>query len=322
MIFESKTIDDILYSSIKSILKNGIYVQNSSKGPNFEISPSLIILKNPLARISLSKNRGKSFSPLGELLWYLNGNNELEFIKYYINKYIEFSDDGISLYGGYGPRIFGSSNYKNQFQNCFIKLSEKPDTKHAVIQILHSEDLFKVTNDLPCTNSVQFLIRDKKLNMYVNMRSNDVLYGLSHDIFCFTFLQEIMSRKLQIELGNYYHYTASLHLYEDKIEEANKYLNEGLQSSIIEMPIMPSENIDSNIKELLENEKKIRNGDYSFESRTIPQYWKDILRVLQAFNITKKSIPPEEKKALLLNINKRFSNDYYQRYIEEKILAL
>jgi len=45
------------------------------------------------------------------------------------------------------------------------------------------------------------------------MRSNDVILGLTNDIFNFTTLHEWVSIKTGIPLGSYSHFTSSLHLY-------------------------------------------------------------------------------------------------------------
>ena len=65
----------------------------------------------------------------------------------------------------------------------------------------------------PCTCTLQFLARGVKLDLIVYMRSNDVIKGLPHDIFCFTMLQEIAARRLSLEPGIYKHCVGSLHLY-------------------------------------------------------------------------------------------------------------
>src|SRR5918997_3528205 len=46
------------------------------------------------------------FSALGEFLWYLIKDNQLDFILPYISAYADDSDDGLTVHGGYGPRIF------------------------------------------------------------------------------------------------------------------------------------------------------------------------------------------------------------------------
>jgi len=47
------------------------------------------------------------------------------------------------------------------------------------------------------------LIRNKQLHMLTNMRSNDAFWGLPHNIFSFTMIQEILARTLSVELGTY-----------------------------------------------------------------------------------------------------------------------
>ena len=92
---------------------------------------------------------------------------------------------------------------------------------------------------MPCTCALQFLVRKGKLDLIVYMRSNDVIKGLTHDIFCFTMLQEIAARRLSVELGTYRHCVGSLHLYLSDGEIAQSFLREGWQSTKSAMPPMP-----------------------------------------------------------------------------------
>jgi hypothetical protein len=82
------------------------------------------------------------------------------------------------------------------------------------------------SKDVPCTISIQLLIRDRKLHMIVNMRSNDVVWGLPYDVFSFTCLQEAFLYMLQErgvpvdDLGSYHHHAGSLHIYDTHFELA------------------------------------------------------------------------------------------------------
>jgi thymidylate synthase len=62
----------------------------------------MLVLNNPRARLSRTESKGKLFSALGELFWYLSKENNLEFIEYYLPKYKVESEDGISVRSGYG----------------------------------------------------------------------------------------------------------------------------------------------------------------------------------------------------------------------------
>src|SRR5690606_23406544 len=148
---------------------------------------------------------------LGELAWYLAGSNSLEFIEYYIPAYEKSSDDKKTIHGAYGPRLVGKGE-KDQLKNVIKILKKKPSSRQAVIQLFDAADILEDHLDIPCTCTLQFLIRGGKLHMFTSMRSNDVFLGLPHDIFAFTIIQEIMARSLGCDLGDYKHFVCSLHL--------------------------------------------------------------------------------------------------------------
>jgi hypothetical protein len=79
---------------------------------------------------------------------------------------------------------------------------------------------------------LQFLIRRNRLHTLTTMRSNDAYIGLPHDIFCFSMLQEVLARTLGVALGQYSHFVGSLHLYDENRDEAQQYLDEGVQATI------------------------------------------------------------------------------------------
>lgn len=251
---------------------------------------------------------------------------QIRFIKYYIDKYDKYSDDNHTLYGSYGSRIYGSGKNKlNQFENLIKILSTKRKTRQAIIQILEPADLFTATKDLPCTISLQFLVRDNKLHMFTNMRSNDIFKGFAHDVFSFTMLQEIVARILDLELGTYNHFVSSFHLYEKDMKKATAYLNEGYQSTKHHMPTMPRHAIRESIKTLLNAEECIRiNSTCEFESLNLDKYWGDLIKLLQAYSIYKNrsenEIAINEEK--LQKVNDQLTFSFFSKYVVEKLLSL
>lgn len=123
--------------------------------------------------------------------------------------------DGGSLHGTYGPRIRG------QLRECVERLRKDPDTRQALMTIwdpLHDGGNF-TPKDLPCTIVLAFAIFDGRLEMSVTMRSNDVWWGLAHDIPMFTALQLTVADALRMPAGPYVHNAYSLHIYERDIAE-------------------------------------------------------------------------------------------------------
>src|SRR4051812_41418328 len=105
--------------------------------------------------------------------------------------------------------------WRNQFENVVALLRRKENSRQAVIQLFDGSDLAAAYKDIPCTCTLQFMIRDKRLNLTASMRSNDAFKGLPHDVFSFTMIQEIMTRTLGVELGDYTHFASSLHVYDE-----------------------------------------------------------------------------------------------------------
>ncbi|BCO29791.1 thymidylate synthase [Rhodoferax lithotrophicus] len=315
MFISAMTIDDLLQKTLRRVLKRGVSIE-SSKGNSREIIGVMLELKNPLARLSRSETKGKVFSGLGELLWYLSGKNDLDFIEYYLPEYRKSSDDGLTIYGGYGPRI-RCMHGQDQISNVLKILSKRGDSRKAVIQIFDAEDIAEHHNDIPCTCVLQFFRRNDQLHMVVYMRSNDAFWGLPHDIFAFTMLQEMIARKLNIGLGSYRHSVGSLHLYDKQIDDALQYLNEGWHSTdqYSAMPPMPLSDPWEYISTLLDVELEIRSGGVvGLNLIKLPPYWKDLTRLLKIFRLGKNGKAGDIKK--IYPIKRQMASDVFDIYID------
>ncbi|WP_297809593.1 thymidylate synthase [uncultured Methylophaga sp.] len=311
MEIQESTLDDLLNEVYRKLLQEGVEVE-ASKGKNIELNSVLLVLSNPLARLSRTETRSLLFSCLGELLWYLSGSNEVSFIEHYLPSYGELaSDDGVTVHGAYGPRLTNAKGCINQIYNIIELLRTKPSSRRAVIQLFDASDLASYHKDIPCTCTLQFLIRNKKLNLITYMRSNDAYIGLPHDIFSFTMLQEIVARALNVDLGVYRHFVGSLHLYDEKINKAQQLLEEGYQSTLIQMPEMPMQDVWDSIYWLIKIEEQCRNGnDIRHEVRESHPYWSDLARLLLVY-ANKKSKPYIEA------ITKDIEHDVYQVYVRK-----
>lgn len=315
MYISATTLDDLLRRVYEKLLKSNNHIL-PTKGPATELVGVLLNISNPRARLSRTEKKGTVFSCLGELLWYLAGTHRLSFISYYLPHYGEFSDDGKTVYGGYGPRMCGRDG-NHQINNIIELLKNKSDSRQAVIQLFAAQDIIEKHKDIPCTCTMQFMIRKGRLHMFTNMRSNDAFLGLPHDIFAFTMLQEIIARSLNVELGSYKHAVGSLHMYDKYRKDAQQYLDESWQARI-SMPPMPFGNPWPAIKKLLKAESSLRRGkELNVEALDLAPYWADLVRILQIFQFTSK--PETMGKAA--QIKKRMSSPIYNPYINKRHAA-
>ena len=308
---EGATLDDLLRDTLESVLQVGISIE-PTKGAAIDITGARLELTNPLARLSRSETRGRLFSCLGELCWYLGGTNSVDWIAYYISHYSECGENGY-VHGGYGPRLFGGVN-GNQIDYVISKLRAKPASRQAVIQIFDKADVQHQHLDIPCTCTLQFVVREQKLHLITYMRSNDVHLGLPHDVFAFTMIQELIARSVEVEVGTYIHMVGSLHLYEKNREASQRFLNEGWHSNVT-MPAMPLGDQWENIRNLLDVEKYLREGGDPFSARfSIDPYWADLERILAIYALEKT-----QRRSDVASLSDQFHSDIYTVFVKDRL---
>jgi thymidylate synthase len=131
-----------------------------------------------------------------------------------INDYYKLTILGHTEYVG-GSRW----NEFNQFDNIINILSDRLDSKRAVISIYMPYDTVNIRNDVPCALLYHFIVRNNKLNMFVAFRSHDLFAGYRTDYvlssFVLHFLAKILSvvKGINIVPGEISVYETSLHYY-------------------------------------------------------------------------------------------------------------
>jgi thymidylate synthase len=317
MYMKADTIDDLLRDVFDRIVKDGERVV-PSKGPTKELFGVVLELGRPLARVSRTEMKGRLYSALGELMWYLAGVNELDFIDYYIRDGYK-SDDGKTVWGAYGPRLFTMRDNINQITQVKRILSDekRAPSRKAVIQLFDAEDISRDHADVPCTCTLQFLRRTTGLDLFVSMRSNDAYRGLPHDVFTFTMLQEILARDLGVPLGRYKHAAGSLHLYEADENRVEEFMGEAWQD-VVEMPPMPEGDPWKAVEILKRIEQEIRNGnEVDISCLPLEGYWADLARLLLVYALTKVRAA-EENRGKVDKLASEMSSDFFRPYISDR----
>jgi thymidylate synthase len=149
---------------------------------------------------------------IGEMIWYLSGNDALKCIQNYTDSWDRMSDDGLVVNSNYGYCIKHKFDF-DQWEEVKKELQDNPKSRRAVIHIKSPYDDIN-SKDVNCTVCLQFFIRDEKLYLTTYMRSNDLWMGFPYDVFQFTCMQIRMAMELNIDIGTYTHIVGSLHLYE------------------------------------------------------------------------------------------------------------
>jgi thymidylate synthase len=282
IIIEGRYLDEILRKLYDELSKSTDTFQ-ASKGKGQDLLATKVVLKDPRARISATAARGRLISALAEFCWYMSGSADLDFIRFYLRDYPPKDATG-SIEEAYGPRLIGTGEFdrsRNQLARAIEKLQNSPDSRRAIISLLEPSDLDPGKAEAPCTVALHCIRRRERLHMVAMMRSNDAYTGFTHDVFCFTMIQEIIARSLGVRVGEYHHFATSLHLYENDAGKVSSYLEEGFQNPKFAMPKMPSGCQLENLNAFLAVERAIRAGQITLASEvTLPTYWRDLALVL------------------------------------------
>ena len=203
-----------------------------------EIVGHQITVLSPRARIVCSKIRRFNIGhAIAQLIWMVSGSSDGKMIGFYHRFGLQFCEADFHIPAALGARIF-ASDVGDQLEHVVNRLSHDPSSRRAVVQIFRPEDVAHNRRDVPCFLSVQFLVRDGALRAVGSMRSQSAFAVLPHDLFLLTMLQEVVATRLDLDIGPYTHWAASMHIYEHEFSDASAMLKER-RSRRVEMPRMP-----------------------------------------------------------------------------------
>ena len=152
-----------------------------------------------------------------EWAWYLSGDRNIKELGELYGKvpaiWKRMADEDGEVNSNYGWQW----NRMNQIDQVVSQLEVNPNTRQAAISIYDGKEHLDYFHDTPCTYAIQFTIVNNRLDMCITMRSNDLWYGFCNDQYCFSMLQGMISKRLNIEPGIYYHFAHNMHLYNNKI---------------------------------------------------------------------------------------------------------
>jgi thymidylate synthase len=209
-----KEINKVYLNLLKQLIKA------PKVGNTHEINNVKITFKNDYSPTVMlaERNLSKSYI-IGELVWYLIGSNNMKRIAKFSNFWTNISDDGKTSNSAYGYLIHKKYDF-DQLNQIVKILKVDPLSRRAVINLNYAHSNKLETKDEICTLALQFMIRNKKLNMTSIMRSNDIWFGFPYDIVYFKLLQYMIATQLNIQIGSHTHFVSSMHLYDRDYKKA------------------------------------------------------------------------------------------------------
>ena len=141
-------------------------------------------------------------------------------------------DEKKEINSNYGWCVFSEEN-GSQYDNCLEVLKKDKTTRNAII-LYNRPEIYKDykrngMHDMICTFMSHFFIRNNKLYMIHNMRSNDVRYGfICSDLAwnCFVYqnmYEDLKSTYPDLEVGTIIWTSDSMHLYSRHFDDLKNF---------------------------------------------------------------------------------------------------
>lgn len=156
-------------------------------------------------------------------------------------------DEKKEINSNYGWCVFSEEN-GSQYDNCLEVLKKDKTTRNAII-MYNRPEIYKDykrdgMHDMICTFMSHFFIRNNKLYMIHNMRSNDIRYGfICSDLAwnCFVYqnmYEDLKSTYPDLEVGTIIWTSDSMHLYSRHFEDLKNFVES--ERKFREAMIIPS----------------------------------------------------------------------------------
>ncbi len=223
-----RNVHQALPAGLRFLVDHG-YTTDSRNGPVL-LSPVPVATtyREPNERVVFYAERdGNPFFHLYEMLWMVNGRNDVDGPARYASNMRNYSDDGKTFHGAYGKRwrdwFLTNDNVKIEYENeidqlalIAKRLKADPTDRRCVLQMWDVEsDLDKNGKDVPCNTIATFQRGgDGALNLVVFCRSNDILWGAyGANAVHFSFLLEYMANWIGCPVGYYTQVSVNYHAY-------------------------------------------------------------------------------------------------------------
>lgn len=159
-----------------------------------------------------------------ELLWFLQGNTNVEYLhEHGVKIWDEWADENGDLGPVYGKqwRSWEGADGKiyDQITEAINTIKNNPDSRRIIVNAWNVADLPKMALS-PCHALFQFYVADGKLSCQLYQRSADVFLGIPFNIASYALLTMMIAQVCGLEAGDFVHTFGDVHLYKNHVEQA------------------------------------------------------------------------------------------------------
>jgi thymidylate synthase len=188
-------------------------------------------------------------SILHELLWFLKGDTNIQYLK----------DNGVSIWdewadeqGDLGP-VYGSQwrswptadgRHIDQITQVINQIKNNPDSRRMIVSAWNVGEIDKMKLP-PCHAFFQFYVADGKLSCQLYQRSADIFLGVPFNIASYAILTLMIAQVCNLQPGDFVHTLGDAHLYLNHVEQAKLQLSRDLRK-------LPSLKINPAVNDIFE----------------------------------------------------------------------
>ncbi|AGA64626.1 Thymidylate synthase [Liberibacter crescens BT-1] len=164
-----------------------------------------------------------------ELLWFLKGDSNIEYLKRNgVTIWNEWADETGDLGPVYGVQWRSWPDYCNgtidQISSVIHNLITDPYSRRHVVSAWNVSLLNKMALP-PCHCLFQFYIDQNKLSCQLYQRSGDIFLGIPFNIASYSLLTIMVAHVLGLKLGEFIHTLGDAHLYKNHFDQARLQLS-------------------------------------------------------------------------------------------------
>lgn len=261
--------DDQYLDLCKRILETGTYSQNRTGMAAWRL-PQQVLRFDLAEEFPILTSKQVAFkSAVIEMLWiYQEQSNEVQWLRdrgVKIWNEWEIGADGMYLGKKFGKKWAGTigtaygwivNKYKLT-QTLIDKIQNTPEDRRMIMSLWQNEWLESAA--LPsCVWNSQWSVMDGKLNVLVNVRSNDVPLGMPFNVSQYAVLCYLLAHVSGLQPGQMTYVINDAHIYEDQIGGIWKQLRAAQEQ---ELPPAPKLWINPEIKDFFafDNSKELKD---------------------------------------------------------------
>lgn len=171
-------------------------------------------------------------SIIHELLWFLSGDTNIQYLKDNgVKIWDEWADENGDLGPVYGQqwRAFGSNEGQgitgvDQLDWVINEIKTNPKSRRLVVSAWNPVDLPQMAL-APCHCLFQFNVVGNRLDCQLYQRSADVFLGVPFNIASYSLLTMMIAKVCGLEAGEFVHTFGDVHLYNNHVEQAELQLS-------------------------------------------------------------------------------------------------